>query len=128
MTLVLDASVLIGLLNPKDEHHAASKKVFESERAFLVHPVNFAEALIRPHKAHLAVEAFEDLRRLGVVSTHLSEQGPLLLAQLQIADGLSEMDACALGLAVDNDIPLVTFDKRLAAAARKRGLHEPISA
>jgi predicted nucleic acid-binding protein len=37
-------------------------------------------------------------------------------------------DACALAVAVGNDIPLITFDKRLAAEAKKRGLFEPVPA
>ena len=40
----------------------------------------------------------------------------------------SEPDSCALGLAVYNDIPLITFDKQLASAAAKRGLLEPVPA
>ncbi|MGO4534134.1 type II toxin-antitoxin system VapC family toxin [Leifsonia sp. 2MCAF36] len=128
MTLVLDASVLIGLLNPKDAHHAASSEVFALERRFLVHPVNVAEALVHPHRVGLGLEAFEDLRSLGVVPTHLGERGPLILAGVQVTDGLSEMDACALGLAMDNDLPLVTFDRQLASAASKRGLLQPAPA
>lgn len=128
MTVALDAGVLIGLLDPSDVHHDASRRVFAASFRFWVHPVNIAEALITPERAGRSLEAYEDLRRLGVVPAPLGENEPMVLARIRDKHRLRMPDACALAVAVHNDIPLVTFDKRLAAEAQKRGLLEPVPA
>jgi len=126
VTFAVDAGVLIALLDPWDVHHSAAKDVFEVGSRYLVHPVNLAEALINPEREGQALEAFEDLRRFGVTPTTLGPNEPLILARLRAEHRLTMPDACALAVAVGNDIPLVTFDKKLASAASKRGLHEPV--
>ena len=93
---------------------------------FLVHPVNLAEALIGPERRGRSLEAFEDLRRFGVVPETLGTNEALILARVRAEHSLRMPDACALAIAVGNDIPLITFDKRLAAEAKKRGLYEPV--
>lgn len=128
MTFALDAGVLIGLLDPDDAHHSAAAEVFTLGINFLVHPVNLAEALINPERNGRSLEAFEDLRRFGVVPTTLGTNEALILARVRAEHSLRMPDACALAIAVGNDIPLITFDKRLAAEAKKRGLYEPVPA
>lgn len=128
MTVVLDAGVLIGLLDPSDAHHDASRRVFRTGFQFWVHPLNIGEALITPERAGRGFEALEDLRRAGVVAATLGPDEPLLVARIRAQHGLRMPDACALAAAVHNDLPLVTFDKRLAAEAKKRGLFEPVPA
>ncbi|WP_285116408.1 PIN domain-containing protein [Leifsonia sp. fls2-241-R2A-40a] len=125
MTVALDAGVLIGLLDPSDAHHETARRVFATGSTFWVHPVNLAEALVTPERVGLSLEAFEDLQRLGVTLTTLGPNEPLLLARMREKHRLRMPDACALALAVYNDIPLVTFDKKLASAASERGLLEP---
>ena len=126
MTFALDAGVLIGLLDPEDTHHAAATEVFSLGIRFLVHPVNLAEALIGPERRGRSLEAFEDLRRFGVVPETLGTNEALILARVRAEHSLRMPDACALAIAVGNDIPLITFDERLAAEAKKRGLYEPV--
>ncbi|WP_374010318.1 type II toxin-antitoxin system VapC family toxin [Leifsonia sp. LS-T14] len=126
MTVALDARVLIGLLDPSDAHHESARRVFAAGVRFRVHPVNIAEALVTPERAGRSLEAYEDLRRVGVTPADLGPNGPLILARLREKHRLRMPDACALAVAVSEDIPLVTFDKRLARAAEKCGLHEAI--
>jgi len=128
MTVTLDAGVLIGLLDPSDAHHESARRVFAAGTRFWVHPVNLAEALITPERAGRALEAYEDLRRVGVAAADLGPNGPLILARLREKHRLRMPDACALAVAVSEDIPLVTFDKQLASAASERGLFEPVPA
>lgn len=122
MTLALDAGALIGLLDPRDPHHRAVAAVFEGESRFLVHPINIAEALVNPDGEDRALDAYEDLVRLGVRPAVLGSNEALILAQVRRKHRLRMPDACALAVAIHEDIPLVTFDKRLAAAARRVGL------
>ncbi|MGO4300461.1 type II toxin-antitoxin system VapC family toxin [Leifsonia sp. RAF41] len=126
MTLAVDAGVLIAILDPWDIHHAAATEVFAVGTRYLVHPVNVAQALINPEREGHALEAFEDLRRFGVTLTTLGPNEPLILARIRAEHGLRMPDACALAVAVGNDIPLVTFDTQLASAASERGLLEPV--
>lgn len=128
MTVALDAGVLIGLLDPSDAHHESARRVFAEGGRFWVHPVNIAEALVTPERAGVSLEAFEDLQRLGVTPATLGHNEPLMLARIRQKHRLRMPDACALAVAVYNDIPLVTFDKKLAAAAAERGLLEPVPA
>jgi|GEM_PF-454447 len=122
MTLALDAGALIGLLDPRDSHHPAATVVFDGETHFLVHPVNIAEALVNPDRHDRALDAYEDLRRLGVRRASLGDNEELILAHVRRKYRLRMPDACALAVAIHEDIPLVTFDKRLAAAADRLGL------
>lgn len=128
MTVALDARVLIGLLDSTDPHHAAARRIFAAGRRFLVHPVNIGEALIAPERAGRGLEAYEDLQRIGVLPSPLGANEPLILARVREQHRLRVPDACALAVAVHNDIPLVTFDKQLASAASTRGLLEPVPA
>jgi len=128
MTLAVDAGVIIGLLDPDDAHHAAAVEIFALGARYLAHPVNLAEALVNPEREGRALEAFEDLRRFGIVAETLGPNEPLVLARIRHEFRLRMPDACALAVAVGNDIPLVTFDRQLASAASKEGLREPVPA
>jgi len=119
--LVLDASTVIAFLDAHDAHHAAAASLLvphATERATLyMHVVNVAEVLVRPVMAGREDAALNVLAELGVVTDDVADP-PLVLARLRAVTGLKMPDCCALAVAQRRQLELLTFDDRLAAAAR----------
>ncbi|MEV7973286.1 PIN domain-containing protein [Cellulomonas sp. NPDC089187] len=121
--IVLDASVLIALLEPTDAHHQRAITDLAGLNGELgVHPVTMAEILVAPFKVGLAPQVRADLASISVREVTPGPDHPMVLAEIRTRDRLRMPDACVLALAVEQDSPLVTFDQRLAAAARSRAL------
>ncbi len=119
--IVLDAGVLIGLLDGADAHHRAAVTLFEEQRApFVVHELTLAEVLVGPARLGCEHDVWSDLQAVGVRLADLDvEEYVMLLARLRARSGLKMPDACVLATAEALDCKLVTFDKQLAAAASK---------
>jgi predicted nucleic acid-binding protein len=123
VTLVLDAGVLIGLLNPADVHHAAAAAVFaDPDQRFLVHTLNLAEALVGPERARRGLEVFDDLRRLGVEPVSLGSNEALLLAHARAEYRLRMPDTCALATALHFGAQLVTYDDQVRSVTARLGI------
>ena len=123
--IVLDASVLIGHLDPADVHHPrATELLLANEREeFAASPVTLAEVLVGPVRAGLAATAQASLLRLRVTTVPFPEDGPIRLAQLRVQTGLRLADCCVLLAAAGGLATVLTFDSALAAAAQRLG-HE----
>ncbi len=48
--VVLDSSVLIALLDPKDAHHEATVRVTSAKNDYLISAITLSESLIAPYK------------------------------------------------------------------------------
>jgi predicted nucleic acid-binding protein len=128
-TIVIDASVGIARVRPE----TASPPVRLAFREWagrgvrLLVPALFwievLNSLGRRHRMTLPeiAEAFHELDGVGLETVDVDR--PLLLAAsaLVAAHALTAYDACYLALADTLDVPLVTLDRRLAAAAGGRG-------
>ncbi len=120
--MIADASVLIALLEPADVHHDRAVSLLSGIRELIVHPVTLAEVLVGPSRAGVAVQVLADLRAIGVRDLDQRVDHSLLVAEIRARHGLKMPDACVLAAAVEMDLPLLTFDRRLADAARDRAL------
>lgn len=120
--IVLDASVMIALLNANDAHHVDAVALLSAHPNELVRTptLTLAEALVRPAVRGRAESAAEQFRRRGIAE--LPPSRPLDLAQLRAASGLRMPDVIVLQAAVDAAAPLATFDARLARTAREHGV------
>ena len=133
MTLVVvDASELISFLLPDEDSERADTLVRDaltgavrlcSSRHLwpeVVEALNRARRRGRldegQWRAALSLAARLDIEMRGEGGT------PLALAELAETEGLSAYDAAYLALATALSAPLATADRRLAAAARRRGL------
>ncbi|MDR6867504.1 putative nucleic acid-binding protein [Microbacterium resistens] len=124
--IVLDAGVLIGLLDAGDAHHDAAVAILEREKPpYLVHPLTLAEVLVGPAKRGREDRVWRDLRAIGVEVADLGPEEALALARLRAERGLKMPDACVLATAERYDGRLATFDRRLAGVAERTGLLLP---
>lgn len=124
MTRVLDASVLIGHLDPTDRHHpAATAALLEAADAeVLIHPLNLAECLVgavRTGREHVVMQSLHDM---GIEVAGVDGDAPVRIARLRVATGLRLPDCCALDVARQHEAALVTFDDGQRVGAAKVGI------
>lgn len=121
--IVVDASVLIALLEPADAHHDRAVTLLSGLNGELgVHPLTLAEVLVAPARVGLASQVRADLASIGVQEIPPGPDQAMTLAEIRVRHRLRMPDACVLATAVQTDQPLVTFDQRLGEAARERAL------
>lgn len=121
--IVLDASVLIALLDTDDLHHDRAFGLLSMllDDRFAASPVTLAEVLVGPTRAGTVERVDAALRRLEVATVPIDGSAPRRLAALRASTGLKLPDCCVLLAAEVVDGPLATFDDKLAAAARAVG-------
>jgi predicted nucleic acid-binding protein len=117
--IVLDASVLIALLNSKDTHHrwALDFLVNASADEFLMPAINYAEALVHPVRAGLVEEFTNNIQKLGIQIVDSTASDAIQLANLRVATRLRMPDAIVLQTAIRTSAELATTDEKLTAAA-----------
>jgi predicted nucleic acid-binding protein len=123
--VTLDASILIALSDTEDRHHDDAASFIRSStfrRRLLVHPVNLAEAAVRPSKAGKADRVRELWEFLGVNVTKVDDDQPWRLASLRAATGLGLPDCCVVDTARQANAAIATFDARLAQRASDLGV------
>ena len=121
--IVLDASVMIAVLDPHDAHFARARELFRagSRERVVAHRLSMAEALVVAARAEVTAEVARALDALGV--GRLDEpDDPIELAELRARTGLRMPDACVLLAARRASAGLATFDQRLAHTARDEGV------
>ncbi len=123
--LILDASVLIGLLDTEDSHHdRAVEAVDQADRAAhqLLTPASaYSEALVAFARAGRVSDAREAIAGMGIIVVPLTPPIAERAAGLRARhDSLRLPDAFVLATAREHDGALLTYDARLARTARRR--------
>ena len=121
--IVVDASVLIAFLNPRDAHSVAARALFTTSvgERHVAHRLTIAEALVGAAQANMAQAVARALDSIGV--GRLDEpDDPVDLAEIRARTGLKLPDACVLLAATRDAAQLATFDSRMARAARDAGV------
>jgi predicted nucleic acid-binding protein len=121
-TLILDASVLIGLLDTADAHHAVAVEQVEAadERGTnLLTPASaYSEALVSFARADRLSEAREAIAAMGISVTPLTAAIAERAAELRAAhDRLRLPDAIVLSTTRELGGELLTYDDRLGRIA-----------
>lgn len=124
MTVVLDASVLIALVNGDDAHHewAVSFLLETVEEELCISALSLAEALVYPTRAGRAADFHESISGLDLDVAEFSAANATALAEVRVKSGLKMPDAAVLHLALDRSAGLATVDTQLAAQARAHGI------
>lgn len=124
MTVVLDASVLIALVNSDDAHHewAVSFLLDTVEEDLCISTLSLAEALIYPTKAGRASEFQTSIAGLDLNIAPISADSAAELAEVRVTSGLKMPDAVMLHLALSRKAALATTDTRLADQSQHHGL------
>jgi predicted nucleic acid-binding protein len=122
--IVIDASVLIAHLNPKDAHHSRATEILlaGTPGRMVVHTITMAEVLVGGVRVGRGVAMRDDLDAAGVVVAPYDDGEPLRLAELRAGTGLKLPDCCVLDVAIRHQAQLATFDRALADVAQKRGV------
>lgn len=123
--IVLDASVMIALLNGDDPHHDAAARVLgEAGAADLgISPITVAEILVWPTRQGRADEVRSLLSALDLETIPWGPDAPARLATLRAATNLKLPDCCVLLAADEAGFGTVaTFDAQLGRVAAARGL------
>jgi predicted nucleic acid-binding protein len=120
---VADANVLIALLNPHDAHHERAVELTGTGDEINVHPLTMAEVLAGYPDAVQRAATFDALVEAGFSDPGIPyDEEVNLLAGVRVDDRLKMPDACVLATAIWRREPLLTFDNKVAAAARKRAI------
>jgi len=122
--IVLDASILIAHLDASDSHHDRAEVLLANSgnEDLITSVVTLAEVLVGPSRSGIVDRALIALGQLGVTAVAIEPTGALRLALLRTETGLKLPDCCLLLTAEQTDAALASFDLRLAAAARDRGV------
>ena len=121
--LILDASVLIGLLDSEDAHHTravAEIEAADNSRRRLVAPATaYSEALVAFAREGRTSEARGAISGMGLNVEPLTAAMAERAAELRSQHARLRLpDAMVLACAAELDGELLTYDDRLAAIAR----------
>lgn len=121
--LILDASVLIGLLDAAAIHHDRAVKDVEradrAERKLLTPASAYSEALVAFARAGRVREAREAIAAMGITVAPLTAGIAEHAAELRARHERPRLpDAIVLACAQDLDGELLSYDERLARLAR----------
>lgn len=123
--MVVDASVLIALMNPGDVHYADAVALMRRGAiagALVAHAMTVAESSVGAAERGLLDQVRRAYDGLGLVTAASDPGQPWRLAALRAETRLPLPDCCVLDLAVESGGELATFDRRLAVAARSHGV------
>lgn len=122
--IVLDANVMIALLDADDPHHADVLEVMETvvDDELAASVLTVAEALVHPSRAGVGSRALDALVSVGITTIPPADESALALADLRATTGIRMPDAVVLHAAIATGSRLATFDRTLALAARERGV------
>lgn len=123
--MILDADVVIALLDDQDALHPAAADVVAAAtlEPLRIHPLTLAEALVVPARHGREDAAFDLITgQLGVMVTDDPPRLTLSLARARHATRLRMPDCLVLVMAELLGEPLATFDNRLARVAGDRGV------
>jgi predicted nucleic acid-binding protein len=120
--LILDASVLIGLLDSEDAHHSRAVEDAETAdraaRALLTPASAYSEALVAFARANRVADARNAIAGMGITVMPLTATIAERAAELRARhDSLRLPDAIVLATARDLDGELLTYDHRLSRFA-----------
>jgi predicted nucleic acid-binding protein len=121
--IVLDASVMIAVLDPLDAHFESARRLFvaNTTERLAAHRLTVAESLVLATRVKRGPAAASALAARGV--GYFDEpDDPMTLAELRATTGLRMPDCCVLHAALRERAKLATFDARLAAAASSVGV------
>lgn len=121
--IVLDANVMIAVLDSDDAFHGEARQLLVDNisQRLVAHRLTMAESLVLASRRDAGAAAASALSALGVVVSDGLDD-PASLADLRASTGLPMPDCCVLHATIREKAHLATFDRRLAAAARAVGV------
>lgn len=122
--IVADASWVVALRDPGDDHHDRAVAIHRQigDEDVVLHPLTLAECLVAPARLDALDDAAAALRGAFEIPD-IDRGAPLRWAALRAETGLRLPDAIVLDCAITHDArALATFDVRVATAADVHGI------
>lgn len=123
--MVVDASVLIALMNPGDVHYADAVTLVRRgaiSGGLLSPAMTVAESTVGAAEHGRLEQVRRAFDGLGLATAEGDPEQSWRLAALRAESRLPLPDCCVLDLAIASGGDLATFDMRLASAARRHGV------
>ncbi|MEX2441898.1 MAG: PIN domain-containing protein [Pontimonas sp.] len=122
--VVLDAGVLIGLLDSGDRHHVWAMRIFKETLSYelSMSVLTYAEVMVHPQKAGKAAEFQQRIAGLHLNLRGFGTEDAMAVAELRALTSLKMPDVLVLHAAQSQGAALATTDNALADQARAHGL------
>lgn len=119
--IVLDANILIALLDANDIHHPQVVELLDhhADESYAASALTIAEALVYPAKGAREQHAARALDDVGLVVLPLGADDAQPLARIRAEYRVRMPDAVVLHTAIRNRGGLATFDRTLRKVARE---------
>ena len=116
--VVLDSSVLIALISPKDFHHEAAIDATSANHQYLISAVTLSESLVMPFRTNVktAERIRATIEKAVTAVVPINADIATLAAQARATLTLKMPDALISATATHEKSELWTFDKTLASA------------
>jgi predicted nucleic acid-binding protein len=114
--VILDSSVLIAALNPRDLHHEAAIKSNTAGAQFIISSISITELMPRAIKEGSDDSVWAALTAMVHRVIDVNNSLAMSAAQIRLSDGLKTPDAIISATARAEGAELWTFDARLAKA------------
>jgi predicted nucleic acid-binding protein len=114
--VLLDSSVLIALLNPRDLHHDVAINSNSSGNQFIVSTISITEIMPRAIKDGNAESIWKALIAMTHAIVDLGAELSMSAARIRATTSLRTPDAIISATAQERGAQLWTFDARLAKA------------
>lgn len=113
--VVLDSSVLIGLLSPTDQHHQSVLKALTAKHQYLISALTLTETLIAPNRLSVASgqQMLTAIKRSIHEVVNIDSEIAVLAAQLRASTNITLPDALISATATATKAQLWTCDKAL---------------
>ena len=120
--IVIDACVLIALLQFGHPHAERAAAIMDTEEDLLLHPLTLAEVLVGAVRAGREKQCRHSLSSIGIETWAPDVDHPYRLAHWRATTTLKMPDCCVLDTAHHLPASLATFDDRLAKVASANGV------
>ena len=122
--LILDANVLIALVDRTDIHHQWGFGFARetADYAWALSALTFAEVLVQPTRANRENSMLKAVESLRIETVDFMAANAEPVARIRATTGLKIPDAVVLQTAISEKAALATTDKQLAKHGRALGL------
>ena len=120
--IVIDACVLIALLQFGHPHADRAAAIMGTEEELLLHPLSLAEALVGAVRVGREKQYRYTLASIGIETWSPDDDHPYRLAHWRATTTLKMPDCCVLDTAHHLSASLATFDIRFAQIATGNGV------
>lgn len=117
--VVLDAGVLIALMNSKDAHHDWALGIFKQSLSseLFMSALTFAEVLVHPARNGQSDLFLKNIEKLGLKVVDVSKADAVELAEIRSQSKLRMPDAVVAHTAIKRSAALATTDGQLRRTA-----------